>query len=166
MTGREQFWRIDGAAEQITDLPIDRHSWREETHTYGQSYRLRVIISRTSDDPSGDQRWPGYKQRSRLLRETYQRHAGQFKVHSPIGGRATYTQFADAPSLLIALKPPARMADDDLIGRGMWALVEELEDRTRLASHAEFWFKFVFMAPLDAYPDTQTALANLESTGV
>lgn len=89
---------------------------------------------------------------------------GEFDVHMVDGGRAAYseTHRGSAPggSLVVALRPP----DDVPTARGIWGLVESVEDSTEVPDRVCFVdLSVVYLAPLGEYDDRFALARDLEA---
>jgi hypothetical protein len=156
---RDDYWRLGGVV-------IGGHPGPEQTRTLGENVTLDVWLTARSDSESGE--WPDYVERFRTLRQ-YQNFAGAFALHELSSGRVAFTETHAASSelpggtLLVALRPPT----DTDIGQGGWFVVSACEDSTTLPSAlCQLDFELTFVAPLDAYQNTEGARRALESDGI
>lgn len=163
MTGhqRENYWRINGIPNNITELPVDGHPGPESTRTHGESYDFRVRLTSESDSETG--RWPGYVDRYQELLATYGPHAGMFSLHQLVDGSVAFTETHSGTSLLVSLLPPS----DASASRGGYYLVSSVEDETTLPDAVCLLsMEMTYLASLAEYQDVQRAKRFLEAETV
>lgn len=155
---REDYWRITGLPNQITDLPVDGHVGPESVRTHGEGYTFTVRLTPRSN--SETQLWPDHDERYLRFVNTYAPNAGKYTLHQLTSGEVAFTETHDGESLLVSVTPPT----DTSTGRGGYYLVSAVTDNTTLPSKVCLVeVELTYLAPLSDYEDIERAQAFLEA---
>lgn len=107
-----------------------------------------------------------YQDRHDALR-AFEDMQGEYALHDPMGGGRTYTETnATSGTILTAIRPPDAMQADGT-GRGLWGLVESVENTTNTSQ--SLWglsFSIQYLADLGEYADATAVRNSLEREGI
>ncbi|WP_435075954.1 hypothetical protein [Halococcus sp. AFM35] len=139
-------WRIGG-------VPVSWIEGNQPAPVRGESgtYELRLVA-----DGRGD-----HVARYQAIMD-WQVHAGEFDMYDTISGPPMFREQHEREPLLVAVEP----ASDDPTGRGLWGLVENVDDSTEVPQRKCFVSVDVLhLAPLGDYADKQAVRQALEADG-